>query len=113
MYLVNFWLKMFDFNSNIGVFEFWIPLIFYHFAFYAIGFLPETLMTIAIYIYFGGYLIALISSGVRRLHDLNFSGLWMIAFFIPGLNAILAIMLLLPSDFMSAIVDAGSTKPKE
>ena len=32
---------MFDFKGNIGVFEFWIPIVFYHFAFYVTGFLPE------------------------------------------------------------------------
>lgn len=88
---------MFDFKGNIGVFEFWIPIVFYHFAFYVTGFLPENLFEVVVSFYIIGYLIASISSGVRRLHDIDFSGFWIFLGFLPVLNVVLTMMWLLPS----------------
>lgn len=113
MYLINFWTHMFDFKGRIGIFEFWIPVIFYHFAFYAICLMPEGVFEPLMYIYMFGYLPACISSGVRRLHDINFSGFWIILFIVPVLNIALTIMWFLPSEMADAIVKAGSTKPQE
>lgn len=98
MYLINFWTHMCDFKGNIGVLEYWIPVVFFNFGLYALGFLPEYLLDTVGCIYCFGYLISCVSSGVRRLHDVGFSGLWLFLGIIPVLNIFLFVMLLMPSE---------------
>lgn len=113
MYLINFWTNMFNFKGNIGIFEYWIPVVFFNFGLYALGFFSEYLLNTVGYVYCFGYLIACVSSGVRRLHDINFSGFWLILTILPVLNIFLFVMLLMPSEVANVIVDVGATKPKD
>ena len=84
----------FDFRGRSGRSEYWWFLLF----FMVVSFVPSLLdstqdgiILISILVYFG-LLIPMLAVQVRRLHDINRSGWWILISFVPLVGAILLIV---------------------
>lgn len=100
--------------------EYWFFVLFIFLGQFAIGFVSAIIPILAILslIFALGTFIPSITVGVRRLHDINKSGWWLLLAFIPAIGVIILIIFFIlagsegPNDFGDDPLGQGGETPE-
>lgn len=106
--MTNFLSNLFSFNGRAGRTEYWTFFIVTGIINFVLELLSKALpvLSIILFLYSLFILVPSIAISVRRLHDLNLSGAWYIAFVAYTL-IIIGVLVVMPVTSTSALVIGG------